>query len=421
MKIRIPDDLQSLLVPLADIRLDPANANEHDDAGIQDIVMSIAEFGFDQPVLLRQDGQLIAGEGRYLAAQSLGMEAIPAVRTPLNSIDATRRGIGDNVIARKSKLNEEKLAALLTSLRNEDEKLLKGTGYDDKAVEGLLAEIAKNGPQAVGEDKGPQVDRAAELQAQWGTALGQVWELGEHRLAVGDCTDRAVVEAVMRGEKAHMAWTDPPYGVAVGDKNKFLNSISRSNRVEENLVNDTLDEAGLAALLAAAFDNAVAVSTAGAAWYVAAPAGPLHPLFGQALKDRGIWRQTIHWVKNNATFAPLGVDYHWQEESIFYGWVPGAAHRFFGGRTQTTVWNIDRPTKSPEHPTMKPVELVERAINNSSLSGEIVFDPFCGSGTTLVACENLGRKGRGIEIASGYAAVILQRLADMGLEPRLLT
>ena len=141
MKIRIPNDLQSLLVPLADIRLDPANANEHDDAGIQDIVMSIAEFGFDQPVLLRQDGQLIAGEGRYLAAQSLGMEAIPAVRTPLNSIDATRRGIGDNVIARKSKLNEEKLAALLASLRNEDEKLLRGTGYDDTALDHLLKAV----------------------------------------------------------------------------------------------------------------------------------------------------------------------------------------------------------------------------------------------------------------------------------------
>ena len=159
MKIRIPNDLQSLLVPLADIRLDPANANEHNDAGIQDIAMSIAEFGFDQPVLVRQDGQLIAGEGRYLAAQSLGMEAIPAVRTPLNSIDATRRGIGDNVIARKSKLNEEKLAALLASLRNEDKKLLRGTGYDDQAVETLLAEIAKNtGPGAENEPYSRKVE-----------------------------------------------------------------------------------------------------------------------------------------------------------------------------------------------------------------------------------------------------------------------
>ena len=243
----------------------------------------------------------------------------------------------------------------------------------------------------------------------------------KHLLIVGDCTDAAVVARVMGGERARLVWTDPPYGVAVGDKNKFLNSIARSNRVEENLINDTLDEAGLAALLAASFDNALAACTAGAAWYVAAPPGPLHLVFGQALKDRGIWRQIIHWVKNNATFAPLGVDYHWQEEPMFYGWTPGAAHRFYGGRKQTTVWEIDRPTKSPEHPTMKPLELVERAVTNSSQSGEIVLDPFLGSGTTLIACERLGRRCRAVEISPGYVAVALQRWSDMtGKTPRLI-
>lgn len=270
-------------------------------------------------------------------------------------------------------------------------------------------------------DAEPQTDRATELQEQWGTATGQLWQIGEHRLLCGDSTKREDVERVMGGECAEMVWTDPPYGVAVGDKNKFLNSIARSNRIEENLENDTLDEPELTAMLCAAFDNALTHCLAGGAWYVAAPPGPLHVLFGQTLKDRGVWRQTIQWVKNNATFAPLGVDYHWRAEPIFYGWKPGAAHRFYGGRQQDTVWEIDRPMASPEHPTMKPVELVQRGVANSSRNGEIIYDPFGGSGTTMVACQNLNRKCRMIEISPAYCAVILQRMKDaFGIEGVLI-
>ena len=409
---------------LKDLTPDPRNARKHNPRNVGMIETALQTVGAARSIVVDENGVVLAGNATIEAAAAVGIERVQVVDADGETIIAVRRkgltpeqktklALFDNRTAELAEWDVSEVLATLEAGVNLDAL------WRPDELEALVA--AASVPTAAGEDKGAQVDRAAELQAQWGTALGQVWELGEHRLAVGDCTDRAVVEAVMRGEKAHMVWTDPPYGVAVGDKNKFLNSIARSNRVEKNLVNDTLDEAGLAALLAAAFDNAMAVSPAGAAWYVAAPAVPLHLLFGQALKDRGIWRQIIHWVKNNATFAPLGVDYHWQEEPIFYGWVPGAAHRFFGGRTQTTVWEIDRPTKSPEHPTMKPVELVERAINNSSLPGEVVFDPFCGSGTTLVACEKLRRKCRAIEIDEGYAAVILQRLADMGLEPRLLT
>lgn len=181
---------------------------------------------------------------------------------------------------------------------------------------------------------------------------------------------------------------------------------------------DTLDEPGLLAMLRQAFDHAIAHGTAGAAWYVAAPAGPLHILFGQVLKDRGIWRQTIQWVKNNATFVPLGCDYRWRAEPILYGWLANAAHRYYGGRKQNTVWEIDRPTASPEHPTMKPVALVARAIENSSQVGELIYDAFLGSGTTLVAAEQLGRLCYGCELAPKYVAVCLERLSQMGLSPR---
>lgn len=212
-----------------------------------------------------------------------------------------------------------------------------------------------------------------------------------------------------------MVWTDPPYGVAIGDKNKFLNSIARSNRVEENLTNDTLDEPALAEMLKASFGLAFEHNLAGGAWYVAAPPGPLHVLFGLALKTLGIWHQTIQWVKNNATFAPLGVDYHWRAEPIFYGWKPGAAHRYHGGRQQDTVWEIDRPQASPEHPTMKPLELVQRAIANSSVTGDVVYDPFLGSGTTLLAAHRENRRCYGIEIEPKYVEVILRRAEAEGL------
>jgi site-specific DNA-methyltransferase (adenine-specific) len=300
--------------------------------------------------------------------------------------------------------DEAALAALVRTIEDGDLRSVAGT------MAQTLGVAVEGKGEAVG-DVAPQVDRAEELRAKWGVEPGQLWELGAHRLICGDCTDGAVVARLMGGEKAEMVWTDPPYGVAVGDKNKYLKSIARSNRIEENLQNDTLDEPGLLRMLAASFDNAMAHCRAGAAWYVAAPAGPLHVLFGQCLKDRGIWRQTIQWVKNWATISPMGVCYHWQAEPIFFGWLPDGGHRWYGGRKQTTVWEIDRPTKSPEHPTMKPVELVARAVENSSLPGEIVYEPFSGSGTTLMACEALGRRCRAVEIAPGYVAVALERWA----------
>ena len=224
------------------------------------------------------------------------------------------------------------------------------------------------------------------------------------------------VTKLMQDESIEMVWTDPPYGVNIGKKNKYLNSIGHSYRVEGNLFKDTLDEDGIVSMLCVAFDNAIKNCLAGASWYVAAPAWPLQILFGQVLKDRGIWRQTIQWVKNNSTFSPMGVCYHWQAEPIFFGWLPNGGHRWHGGRTQTTVWNIDKPLKSPEHQTMKPIELVARAIENSSESNQTIYDPFLGSGTTLVACEQTGRIGRGIEIEPKYVAVSLERLSLLGLE-----
>lgn len=393
----------------------PENFRLHPDSQQQALAGAIDSIGYIDPALVNKNTDtVIDGHLRVSLALRSGVKSIPVTYVDLTE-DEERQAL----------LMLDPIAALAASDKTKLDELLHQVNSDDERVQQMLADLAKANGLEYGdvppEDPGAQINKAEELREKWGVEFGQLWQLGQHRLICGDCTDRAVVERVMGGEKAEMVWTDPPYGVSVGDKNKYLNSIAPSNRIEENLENDTLNEPELVTMLSSAFDNAIVFCLAGAAWHVAAPAGPLHALFGLILKDRGIWHQTIQWVKNNATFAPLGVDYHWRCEPIFYGWLPGAAHRFYGGRKQDTVWEIDRPTKSPEHPTMKPVELIERAISNHSLPKEIVLDMFLGSGTTIIACERLNRKCRAVEISPAYCAVAIQRWVDMtGGEPALI-
>lgn len=192
-----------------------------------------------------------------------------------------------------------------------------------------------------------------------------------------------------------MMFTDPPYGVEYVGKTKAAKTIQ----------NDTA--AGLGDLLDGAFARAMEVTIAGAAWYVAAPPGPLHWEFARRLLDLKVFRQTLVWVKDSMVLGHS--DYHYKHEPIFYGWKPGAGHREPPDRSQVSVWEISRPKRSEEHPTMKPVELVAKAIGNSSACGDIIFDPFLGSGTTLIAAEQLGRKCYGIEISPAYCDVIVQR------------
>lgn len=397
----------------------PLNFRIHPKAQQQAMSGILDEVGWVDTVLVNQTtGYVVNGHLRIELAISRGEPTVPVTYVELTEAEERLVLATFDPISALAGAGKEVLDALLRDVRS-----------GDAAVQELLAKTAKAAGlsylQDTVEAPEPQMDRAAELQEQWGTERGQLWKIPSlatpsksHRLLCGDSTSEADVARLMGGEKAEVVWTDPPYGVAIGDKNKRLNAIAPSNRVEANLTGDTLDEQGLGEMLDAAFDGATQHCEPGAAWYVAAPAGPLHGLFALLLKKRGIWHQTILWVKNNATLAPMGVDYHWRAEPIFYGWLPNAGHRYYGGRTQDTVWNVDRPAKSPEHPTMKPVELIARAIQNSSLAGQAILDPFLGSGSTMCAAEQLGRLCYGMEIEPKYVAVALQRLADMGLEPR---
>lgn len=399
----------------------PANWRIHPKAQQDALNDTLGDIGWIQRIIVNQrTGHVIDGHLRIALAMRNNEPTVPVAYVDLDEREEALALATIDPIAAMAVADKEKLDELLHDVQ---------TG--SQAIQEMLAELAVDSgldyskPEAA-EDPGAQVDRAEELRERWQTERGQLWEIPSkatggryHRLLCGDSTSAEDVARLMGGERAEMVCTDPPYGVAVGDKNKFLNSIAPSNRVEENLANDTLDEAALAALLDAAFDVAASHCCPGAAWYVAAPPGPLHLVFGLALKERGIWRQTIIWVKNNATFALLGTDYHWRAEPIFYGWLPNSSHRFYGGRKQDTVWTIDRPVRSPEHPTMKPVALVARTIENSSRPGEVVLDMFLGSGTTVVAAEQLGRVCYGMEIEPKYVAVTLERMTGMGLKPRL--
>ncbi len=413
------------MATVRELRRDERNRRKHNGRNIGMIVNALQEVGAARSIVIDEDGTVLAGNGVVEAAAEAGIDRVQIVDADGQTIIAVRRrgltdeqkrrlALFDNRTAELADWDTEQIAADLA-----DGLTLDGLFTADELaalLDGASRPAPKDEPEA-------HLDRADELQAKWDTARGQIWLVpsvtvpgGVHRVMCGDATSPDDVGALMAGAQAEMVWTDPPYGVAIGDKNKYLNTIARSNRVED-LVGDTLDEAGLVALLEQAFDCAIAHCTPGAAWYVAAPPGPLQVLFGQALKERGIWRQTIQWVKDTATFSPMGVDYHWQAEPIFYGWLPNAGHRYYGGRKQTTVWEIDRPTKSPEHPTMKPVELVARAVENSSRRGEIVLDVFLGSGTTVLAAESLARLAYGMEIEPKYLAVTLERLAEAGLAP----
>jgi len=284
-------------------------------------------------------------------------------------------------------------------------------GFNEKELLGL--DFGGEKP----EDPGAQIDKAEELREKWGVCLGQSWQLGEHRLICGDCTDKAVVERVMGGEKARLTWTDPPYGVNYGEKLESANPIAHRVRTIEN---DNLPADKLEEFIRSSLKIMAENSVPGAAIYVACPAGtPLPTLIASFVGSGFVFHWGLIWVKDQLVLGRG--DYHFRHENILYGWKDDAGHYFTADRTQDSVFEYPRPKVSEEHPTMKPVELVEHMIGNSSKKREIVADPFLGSGTTLIACERLGRKCRAVEISPAYVGVTLERFFQMsGKMPELI-
>lgn len=240
---------------------------------------------------------------------------------------------------------------------------------------------------------------------------GDIWELGEHRLMCGDSIDLEQVKTLMGGAVADMVFTDPPYGVAIGDKNKMLNGVQKAGCRTENIANDTLPVDELYKVLTKAMQNVRENCADDACYYVAAPPGGDFGLMMMMMmmQDAGLRvRHQIVWNKDCATFSLGRLDYDYKHEAIMYTWTK-SHHNYRKGKFRTSVWDIPKPRKCDLHPTMKPVELVENCLLDGSKEGDVVLDVFGGSGTTLIAAEQLGRRARLMELDPHYCDVIIAR------------
>lgn len=369
------------------------NARTHSDAQVAQIAASIAEFGFTNPILAGSDGVIVAGHGRLAAAQKLGLEAVPVV--VLDHLTPTQRRalvIADNRIAENAGWDEELLRIELEGLQDEGFDL-DLTGFDADALAELLAGDEPVNEGETDEDAVPDVGETPVSRP------GDVWVLGPHRLLCGDATVAASYEALLEGERVDMVFTDPPYNV------NYANSAKDKLRGKDRaILNDNLGD-GFYDFLLAALTQMVAHCRGGI--YVAMSSSELDVLQAAFRAAGGKWSTFIIWAKN--TFTLGRADYQRQYEPILYGWPEGATRHWCGDRDQGDVWQIKKPQKNDLHPTMKPVELVERALRNSSRPGNVVLDPFGGSGTTLIAAERSGRVARLIELDPKYADVIVRR------------
>ena len=409
------------LVPVDALRPHPRNPRRGDTVAIGE---SIASNGFYGAVVAQRSTSLIlAGNHRWKTAKDAGATEIPTIWVDADDEQALRILLADNRTNDIAGYDDAALAELLGSLPS-----LEGTGYDQADVDELLAGLGEVAAGDVTDGPEAQTDRADELKDKWGTALGQLWGIGSHRLLCGDSTDAATVLLLMAGEKARLMATDPPYGVALRleDNHEASNAakgVKATYRHFERIMGDDLEGEKLQEFLERCFAAAIAVLEPDAAWYLwhAQLSQGFFAAAAAAAAQLLVHRQII-WRKPHFVFGRG--DYHWQHELCFYGWRQGNRPPFYGERNQTTVWDLNEGggaiRKDQNHPTQKPVELFAVPIRNHLKRGEICYEPFAGSGSQFVAAEQLGVRCFGLELEPKYVAVILERMSEMGLKPKLL-
>lgn len=383
-------------LPVEELKPYKNNARKHGEEDLSAIEASIRDFGFSDPIgVWGPENIIVEGHGRLLAAKRVGLEKVPCIRLDHLS-DEQRRAyaLAHNRTAELSTWDELIKAAELEDLRALGVDDLADLGFDIGTEELLL------------EDEEDFDETPPETPV---TKKGNIWTLGEHRLMCGDSSSDKDVQLLMGGVAADMVFTDPPYGVAIGDKNETLNSAQKAGRCCENIENDTLSEEALYALLKMAFENVKASCKEDAVYYVTSPQGGSLCLMMMMRRDAGLpVRHVLMWRKNSPTFSIGRLDYDYQHEPIFYTWTK-SHHNYRKGKFRSTVWEIDKPRKCDLHPTMKPVELVANAIEDGSKKGDIVLDVFGGSGSTLIAAEQTGRKCYMMELDPKYCDVIIRR------------
>jgi len=401
-----------LLIPYA------RNARTHSPEQVQQIADSVQEFGWTNPVLIDEDNNIIAGHGRVMAAELLGYTEVPCITlTDLTELQKQAYIIADNKLALNAGWDEALLQIELRSLQDQGFNL-DLSGFSALELKGLI------GPDAPVRQGKTDDDEVPPVPTEPIARPGDIWILGRHKLMVGDATNQGDVQRLMGEEDADLVWTDPPYNVAYeGQAGK--------------IINDDMGAGAFKTFLTRAMTNCYQTLKDGGCIYVS-HADTERVNFTQAFLDAGLkMAQVLIWVKQSGTLSRQ--DYNWQHEPILYGWKEGAAHYFAGNFTQTTVIDNeldvsklkisqareiikqllehlqttvireDRPSKSELHPTMKPVALVQRMVESSSREGEIVFDPFGGSGTTLITAEKTNRICRTMELDPKFADVIINR------------
>ena len=377
------------LVPITKLVPYVNNARTHSPEQITKLRSSLREFGFINPVIIDRDFNVIAGHGRILAAKEEGIEEVPCVFAD-HLTEAQKKAyiIADNRMAMDAGWDEELLRVEIESLQGMDfDPLL--TGFDEKE----LAALFDDGADAKEDD----FDVDAELQKPAFSRLGDVWTLGRHRLVCGDSTKAETYTMLMDGIKANLVITDPPYNVNYeGSAGKIKN---------DNMAGEKFYE-----FLLAAFKNMESVMAADASIYVFhADTEGLN--FRRAFADAGFYLSgCCIWKKQSLVLGRS--PYQWQHEPVLYGWKKNGKHQWYTGRKETTIWEFDKPKKNGDHPTMKPIPLLAYPIGNSSMANSVVLDPFGGSGSTLIACEQTDRICRTIELDEKFCDVIVNRYIE---------
>ena len=415
--------LQIEYVRISALKPNPRNPRKNEKA-VEPLVKSMKNFGWTSPILAARDNTIIAGHTRMLAAQRRGIEEVPVIYLDIDPDDANLYMIADNKLTEIAEWDDEMLGHLFSELKDLGKDLsLSGFGIDEIAL--LVDPGSKDG--LTDEDAVPPVPET------YITEPGNIWKLGNHRLICGDSTSQEVIDLLMDGKHADMVFTDPPYNVN-------YKQLLKGDSKRKLIMNDNMSSEEFYNFLKGTYSCMFNALKPGRPIYVChADSERLN--FTKALVDVGFkFAQAIIWVKSCPTLSRS--DFNWKHEPLLYGWKPGEAHKFYGGFCLTSVIDddvdidklnkdemremlkkildmmpqsiirIDKPSNNDLHPTMKPVSLIERCLNWSSLPGDLILESFGGSGSTLIGCEKTGRTYYTCEIMPQYCDVIVKRWED---------
>jgi DNA modification methylase len=366
------------------------------ESAVDAVAKSIEQFGFRQPIVVDEAGVIIVGHTRYKAALKLGLDKMPVhVAKDLSPEQIKAYRIADNKTGELAEWDFDKLRIELGDLSGEDFDLSL-LAFDTEELERLL-----NGDNdAVVTEGLTDPEEVPETPEQPESRAGELYRLGEHLLLCGDACKEDDLNVLLGGKEVDMLLEDPPYNV----------SYEGATAERLTITNDSMEDQQFLSFLSQAFGNAAKHMKKGAAFYIWY--GDNEAVnFRLACKNAGLEiKQCLIWVKNQLVIGRQ--DYQWKHEASLYGWLPGASHRWYSDRKQTTVMEFDKPGRNGEHPTMKPVALFEYQMCNSSKRGDIVLDMFAGSGTTVIAAERTGRVARVMELDPKYCDVIRRRWAE---------